>query len=109
MTAPAGNATIEISLRTFTYANPMREAEYLDVNAAAPGGYAGYKLVAITPVTYRDLPAAVWRFNWKHDLLSHMTMLEYLFGRATPAAGRITRSRSPPLRCSSRPRTWFST
>jgi eukaryotic-like serine/threonine-protein kinase len=83
--APLGSASIEINLATFAYANPLREAQYLNQTAAADGQYAGYQLTAISPVIYRDAPAATWRFTWKPGLLGRVTRLEYLFGRATPA------------------------
>jgi hypothetical protein len=85
LNAPLGSASIEINLATFAYANPLREAQYLNQTAAADGQYAGYQLTAISPVIYRDAPTATWRFTWKPGLLGRVTRLEYLFGRATPA------------------------
>jgi eukaryotic-like serine/threonine-protein kinase len=83
--APVGSASIEINLATFAYAKPLHEAQYLNKTAATDGQYPGYQLTAITPVTYRDAPAATWRFTWKQGLLGRVTVLEYLFGRGTPA------------------------
>ena len=84
---PAGSAYIEVNLTPFSYAKPVRQAQYLQATAISRDEYPGYRLVAILPVSYRNTAAASWRFDWRQHSLGHMADQELLFS-LNATAGR---------------------
>lgn len=83
--AAVGNAAIEIDLTAFRYAQPLREAQYLQASAIARGTYPGYKRVSLTAGTFLGSPAASWRFNWRQGILGKVSELETLAATPVPA------------------------
>lgn len=87
-TPTAGSPYIEVSLVPFSYAKPVNQARSLQATAISQHEYPGYQRVAISPATYRGVPAATWRFNWRQHGAGHVAVLELLFSLATPAGGQ---------------------
>ena len=84
---PTGSAYIEVNLTPFSYAKPVRQAQYLQATAISQGQYPGYRLVAISPVSYRNTAAASWRFDWRQRSLGQVADEELLFS-LNATAGR---------------------
>ncbi len=47
--------------------------------------YPGYRLIAMSPVSYRNTAAASWRFDWRQRSLGHVADQELLFSLSAPA------------------------
>jgi hypothetical protein len=82
---PGANAYIEISLAPFTHPRPLREAGFLNAQAAAQGQHPGYRLIAIGTRTFLGGPAAAWRFSWDLAGLGRVDVLELLVTGNTQA------------------------
>jgi tRNA A-37 threonylcarbamoyl transferase component Bud32 len=81
---PAGGAAIEISLVSFAYARPLREAVYLQARAISRDTYPGYLLIAIRPDALPGAAGAAWRFSWQ-DGATRVGVLVLLLSADTPA------------------------
>jgi hypothetical protein len=82
---PEGSAHVEISLASFTYARPLREAAFLQAQAIQLGHYPGYRLIAIRPGTLRGSADAAWRFSWQGGGATRTGVLEVLASIDTAA------------------------
>lgn len=82
---PAGNAYIAISLASFTYARPLRQAAFLQAQAIQHGTHPGYRLIAIKPGTLLGAPDAAWRFSWQAGGAARSGALEVLVSIDTAA------------------------
>jgi hypothetical protein len=85
---PAGNAHIEISLAPFSYLRPLREAGFLNAQAARQGQYPGYRLVTIGTRMFLGAPAAAWRFSWDQAGVGRVDVMELLVTENTQAGAQ---------------------
>jgi len=82
---PAGRAFIEVSLASFTYPGPLREAAFLQAQALRQGLYPGYRLVAIRSGVFLGQPDAAWRFGWLQGGTTRVGVLQWLVSIPTSA------------------------
>jgi hypothetical protein len=73
-----GGGYIEISLASFTFARPLREARFRQSQAIRQGLFPGYRLVDIRAGTFLGAPDAVWAFGWQQDAGTRVTVEEVL-------------------------------
>jgi eukaryotic-like serine/threonine-protein kinase len=85
LNAPTGGDSIRVSLASFAFANPLREAHSLQVQALAQGTYPGYQLIAMLPTRIHGSQAAAWRFSWLQPGVGRTGVLELLFRLRTGA------------------------
>jgi hypothetical protein len=85
---PAGGGGIEVSLASFTAAQPTGQARREQAAAIAGGEYPGYRLTAIEPAEFRGRAAAAWRFTWRSGVLSRTTVLTLLVTLPTAAGAQ---------------------
>lgn len=63
---PVGGAMrLDISMATWEFPGPVREAKRLQAVGRASGKYPGYQLVSIVGTRFRGWPAARWTFTWQ--------------------------------------------
>jgi hypothetical protein len=82
---PSGRAFIEISLASFSYPGPLREAAFLQAQALRQDLYPGYRLVAIRPGAFLGQPDAAWRFSWLQGGTTRVGVLQWLVSVPTSA------------------------
>ncbi len=73
-----GGAYIEISLASFTFARPLREARFRQAQAMRQGLFPGYHQLDIRAGTFLGAPDAVWAFRWQQDAGTRVAVEELL-------------------------------
>jgi serine/threonine protein kinase len=73
-----GGAYIEISLASFTFGRPLREARFRQAQAIRQGLFPGYRLLDMRAGTFLGAPDAVWAFSWQQDAGTRVAVEELL-------------------------------
>ncbi|MGO9082539.1 MAG: protein kinase domain-containing protein [Streptosporangiaceae bacterium] len=85
-TAAAGSGpALTVSLSPFRFADPARQARYLEASSVTAGDYPGYRRVYLRLAGFRGLPAGWWRFSWRSGSAGRTGVLEILFTASTTA------------------------